>query len=506
MRYQIFISCVTDDFKYTRNWLVQKLKNDIGFHCIVQEDLRGSVPFTQNTLISLANTIRNKSATMIHILGPRPGEIPSASVLEHFLESISEWRIFDKFQELRKNDLYKRLTYTQWEFWIANLFHKKVAIFFDGSENRNYKSNANRLKTPASWFSLLFGQTKKRNESKLIPLSTLDHLEMAKKAGGHPIKFHGDKNLLDEIKNGIIKSGAEDSIFVNARVSSSMPKSANYTLVVNEQYPTCFVFLLDQSRSMNEKITGSEKAKKQAVADLVNNALNNIVNVLTGAGGYRDSVFVSVIGYSGNKVGSAFLQSNSESAMPISKVVRMKIGAGASGGHDSRIRMRRWIEPKAQGLTPMLGALETAKQVVSDFLADHQVCLPPIVINITDGQATDSSGKLESISVLKNAAAELCSLKSTNGNVLLFNAYISSSPSKQVQFPNAIEMIADKYGRFIFEISSVVPKQFRDNWASKDKDSLILEGSRGFLCNANEAGLMNLIKLGTSSVIKNREI
>ena len=48
-----------------------------------------------------------------------------------------------------------------------------------------------------------------------------------------------------------------------------------------------------------------------------------------------------------------------------------------------------WLEPKAAGKTPMCEAFQAAHEVIGGFVAEHPACFPPIVINITDGMATD---------------------------------------------------------------------------------------------------------------------
>ena len=53
--------------------------------------------------------------------------------------------------------------------------------------------------------------------------------------------------------------------------------------------------------------------------------------------------------------------------------------------------MLKWISPKAQGNTPMAKAFENAKRICSDWInwGNHFDCHPPIILNITDGEATD---------------------------------------------------------------------------------------------------------------------
>ena len=59
-----------------------------------------------------------------------------------------------------------------------------------------------------------------------------------------------------------------------------------------------------------------------------------------------------------------------------------------------------------------------AKGILEGWLAQHPNCHPPIVVNITDGAATDGNPLVP--------ADELKNLKSSEGNVLLYNIHLSS--------------------------------------------------------------------------------
>ena len=48
-----------------------------------------------------------------------------------------------------------------------------------------------------------------------------------------------------------------------------------------------------------------------------------------------------------------------------------------------------WFDPIANGQTPMCRAMEVASEVVADFVREHPRCFPPVVFNITDGDAND---------------------------------------------------------------------------------------------------------------------
>ena len=62
----------------------------------------------------------------------------------------------------------------------------------------------------------------------------------------------------------------------------------------------------------------------------------------------------------------------------------------ASGGLiEQKVKFPIWLDPLAAGQTPMCQALDLAWNSLNDFLGAYPDCFPPIVINITDGKATD---------------------------------------------------------------------------------------------------------------------
>src|SRR4029450_3550951 len=71
-----------------------------------------------------------------------------------------------------------------------------------------------------------------------------------------------------------------------------------YSAPISRTNPACILFLIDQSRSMDEPITeGDPQTKAILVADAINRLLQNIVLRSAKADGVRDYFRVGVIGY-----------------------------------------------------------------------------------------------------------------------------------------------------------------------------------------------------------------
>jgi hypothetical protein len=77
-----------------------------------------------------------------------------------------------------------------------------------------------------------------------------------------------------------------------------------YTAEISRTNPSCFLFLIDQSGSMEDPFRSGELTKKKAdgVADAINRLLQNLVIKCAKSEGIRDYYYVGVIGY-GAKVG-----------------------------------------------------------------------------------------------------------------------------------------------------------------------------------------------------------
>src|SRR5881296_1135946 len=197
----------------------------------------------------------------------------------------------------------------------------------------------------------------------------------------------------------------------------------SYTAEISRRNPSCFLFLIDQSGSMVDPFGGEESGRRKAdqVADVINRLLQNLVIKCAKEEGVRDYYHVGVIGY-GAHVGPAFSGSLAgREFVPISEIANMparieertrKTDDGVGGLVDQTIRFPVWFDPVANGGTPMCQALAQAHSILQRWLAQHPDCFPPIVINITDGEATDGDPS--------GAADTIGKLRSNDGEVLLF--------------------------------------------------------------------------------------
>jgi hypothetical protein len=269
-----------------------------------------------------------------------------------------------------------------------------------------------------------------------------------------------------------------------------------YAAEISRANPSCFIFLIDQSGSMTDPIGGSSKKKADVVADSINKLLHTLVLRCAKSEGIRDYFHVGVIGY-GNQVAPALGgKLAGRPLVPISDVGKnplrveqrtKKVDDGAGGLVDQTVKFPIWFEPVASGLTPMCQALDASWHILADFLVKSPDCYPPLVINITDGEATDGEPEKHATTVRD--------LASQDGNVLLFNLHVSSQGGQTTLFPDRESDLTDNYARLLFRMSSKLPPQML---ATARREGIrVTEATRGFCFNADLVSVIQFLDIGT---------
>jgi hypothetical protein len=295
-----------------------------------------------------------------------------------------------------------------------------------------------------------------------------------------------------------------------------------YSAEVSRANPSCFLFLIDQSGSMEEVLnptnaqpmerpvvvdgqqythTATGPTKAQKVADVINRLLTNLIIKCTKSEGVRDYYHIGVLGYGGdntaNRVQPAFGGSlTGRDLVPIHEIAdaparieekTKKVEDGAGGLVDQKTKFPIWFDAVANGGTPMCAALSKAKDVLSTWTTQHPNGFPPMVINITDGESTDGDPTI--------AAESLKGLSSSDGNVLLFNIHISTRNAASVEFPDNDAALADENAKKLFNSSSILPPHIQS--VAKQEGIQVSEMTRGFAFNADLVTLIRFLDIGT---------
>jgi len=272
-----------------------------------------------------------------------------------------------------------------------------------------------------------------------------------------------------------------------------------YKAEISERTPSCFLFMIDQSGSMQDPVGGSEsdgKNKAKAVADAVNRLLREVVLRCAAAERIKDRFEVGVIGY-GSKVGPAFCGDLSgRDLVRLSEVAThparidprtKKVEDGTGGLVEQKVQIPIWFDPVADGGTPMCAALQRTTSILEPWVNAHRASYPPIVINITDGESTDGDPS--------QAAAALKALATDDGSVLFYNLHLSSTPAPTSLFPDPDQSLPDQFARLLFDMSSPLPQQTRI--AASERGYNVTEQARGFVFNGDGVVLVDFLDIGT---------
>jgi hypothetical protein len=270
-----------------------------------------------------------------------------------------------------------------------------------------------------------------------------------------------------------------------------------YTAELSRTNPTCFVFLIDQSSSMAEPFSGQPaKPKAQGVAEGINSLLQNLVLKCARSDGIRDYFHAGVIGYGARVAWALAGQLAGQKLIPISLIgnhpIRVeqrtrKVDDGAGGHVEQKFRFPVWFEATASGRTPMCQAITEATQAITEFIGKYPDCFPPLVINISDGKPTDGNPEL--------VACSLRELATSDGNVLFFNAHLSTTAARPIEYPSQESELPDARAGVLFRMSSVLPPKMRE--AAMSEAFRVDEHTRGFVFNADLVSVLRFLDIGT---------
>ncbi|WP_052731201.1 vWA domain-containing protein [Spirosoma radiotolerans] len=285
-------------------------------------------------------------------------------------------------------------------------------------------------------------------------------------------------------------------------------KDRPYSAQIMRQTPTAFIFLIDQSGSMDERTTyrGQSLSKAAAVAQIINQTLLELVLRCQKGDEIRHYYDIALIGYggfsneeanllwSGAMAGKTFLSPAelAEAAIQVEEVTTQR----TIRGRVMSVTEKRpiWLQALHRYRTPMKSAICLAESLVEQWLVAQtgKDVYPPTVINITDGVATDAT-----TDELLACCNRLKSLHTTDGHVLLMNIHVSDEQGKTILFPSkAAELGADPYARLLYDMSSDMPVSYHADIASlfglDQRTSYV-----GMCSNADMDALVKFMNIGT---------
>ncbi len=272
-----------------------------------------------------------------------------------------------------------------------------------------------------------------------------------------------------------------------------------YERRVDRHNPSCLVFLVDQSGSMSEGMTGANVSRAVAVADQLNGLIYELIQRCTKSLSEppRPYFAVSVIGYRTDSMGRPVIGPMLQGAL----ADRPWVWTSDLAQHPLRLEERQqetpagpqrytvpvWLDPLATGGTPLCGAVNYAGKLVRSWVDQYPDSFPPIVVNLSDGESTDGDPT--------EWSARVRGLATSDGNALMFNLDMSSN-GQPVLFPNVPSPSWSKYGHTMFSMSSELPSVMLS--AAAAQGFTVAPGSRGFGMNADFRSVVTFLNVGTS--------
>lgn len=278
----------------------------------------------------------------------------------------------------------------------------------------------------------------------------------------------------------------------------------SYNAEISRNNPGCFLFLVDQSASMMGALGGQPgNYKHEQAAAALNRTLSEIVQRCSLGEEIRDYFHVGIITYNTTRTGAPLVITPFEDvgpAAPFRLASEVETAAEvtdrpvkASDGKGGLIELieavPEWLVPEASGATPMCEALALAKQALEQWVSEHPESFPPIVINISDGAATDGNPV--------PIATDIMNVATQDGDTLLFNVHLSDVSALPVMYPGDEGELPQNegYALDLFQMSSVLPESSRRQAANLGIP--VTDQSRGYVFNSDLAALVQFLEIGT---------
>ncbi|MBO5438203.1 MAG: VWA domain-containing protein [Thermoguttaceae bacterium] len=278
-----------------------------------------------------------------------------------------------------------------------------------------------------------------------------------------------------------------------------------YSQEISRHNKACFLFLLDQSYSMEEPLGASQNRKCDELASALNGWLQNMAIRASGDSGIKDWMDIGVFGYRTDQAGNPIIESALRGPLagrsivsitdigmnPIRIDQRMQVIPDEETGEVIQIpcEVPVWVDPVAEGGTPMCHMFYHAHELLSVWIQEHPYSFPPIVVHITDGESQDGDPV--------PYARALTSLATNDGNVLLFNCHLSMAANDSFMFPAAPTGFPDQLAYNLFEMSSILPETFYQHAVMEGFP--LQPGARGMAFNADMVCLIQFLNMGTQA-------
>ncbi|MGN0051739.1 MAG: vWA domain-containing protein [Prevotella sp.] len=287
--------------------------------------------------------------------------------------------------------------------------------------------------------------------------------------------------------------------------------------------PGLIVFLIDQSKSMEDPWSGGKTLAEQTALS-INRCISEMAIRFTSGTVIKDEANIIMIGYGGTEksMEAELLRSGSiatlcsDDTIPVQHL-KQKISDGAGGILEIDVDQKEFITPKAVWGTPMASAFQLASALVTEWVSRAKEALDdegnpitrddsldpvPLIINISDGEPTDNETDV------RKYAREIMEINCPDGNPLIFNIHLSANGGQEVCMPmdDKALPVNDKMSRLLYEISSSLPESMvkaANEFGFPNAEA----GAKTFMSNVTEVEkFVMFLNLGTKGTGGNQNI
>lgn len=287
-----------------------------------------------------------------------------------------------------------------------------------------------------------------------------------------------------------------------------------YSAKITRNSPALIMLLVDRSGSMAENIKydGVLMPKSEVVVRILNAFIDELLYRCRKGSDYRNYFEIGIYGYHGNEVYSMLdYISSDKSIFSVSELIGSEVDSksvivrrkGVDGEYYAvSTDVKCWVQGHSGGNTPTHAALKHVHKEASDWVKFHkgQDTMAPILIHISDGEASDSTE-----SMLVEMSDKLKNVKTDSGNMLFINVHLASSESLSVIFPQSIEEVEseNKYAKMLYKMSSDMPSLFHEDVARIKNISSYdsVTGFKAVAYNTSVTEFVKVLSVGTSTII-----
>lgn len=279
-----------------------------------------------------------------------------------------------------------------------------------------------------------------------------------------------------------------------------------YSQEITRHNRSAFIIVLDRSGSMQEQICfgRTQQSKAEILSHTAGMLVSELIDRCRRYDELRDYYDLAVVGYGNDQVemmlGEEGFLSVVEAERRRPKSITQPMEEHLPNGEWATIEhsVTRWFEPKAEGNTPMYEAMLRVRELVAEWCAkaENHGSFPPVVIHITDGEASDCDAD-----ELIDICSQIKEQGTADGNVLLLNIHISTNDKlPSMVFPMLDEIApAGHYAQTLADCSSIMPDPFNEAiYTLKGRNAHPPFVGLGY--NASIIELLTIINIGSRSI------